>query len=396
MRTLLLGAVAAIALAASGGDAARAGSVQLDARVRGDSGGAIERAITSVLEANGVDTKVRVKGAVRAKRRKVTVVLTVRAGDGRVLGRLRVHSPSRKAAAARVERELWGQIQASLEAPEEQAPAEPPATASDASSGTEGGATDVELTRSEAAAAARPLLAPRLSISIGPEIVGRHFSYRDDLFDELRRYDLGGTPSLGAGAEVYPMAHDGGWRSMLGAAARFSYTPSFGSDATNGEAYTSSASSYAIGARVRRELDVAGGVILTGAFDLGGQSFSVDSMSSELDSGIPDVSYRYLRPGASARVAILGRYAVEVALGYRHVLETGEIGDADHFPRLGARGVDLEGAVTVPLLLDFDLRAGASLEQYGYDLDPQPGDTMIAGGATDRYARLFLRIGWTR
>jgi hypothetical protein len=107
------------------------------------------------------------------------------------------------------------------------------------------------------------------------------------------------------------------------------------------------------------------------------------------------VRYRYLRPGASARV-LLGRYAVEAALGYRHVLDAGEIEDAAYFPRLGVRGFDLEGAVAVPLVRGFDLRAGASLEQYGFDLDPQPGDPLVAGGATDRYARLFLRIGWTR
>lgn len=403
-RAFLLGAVAAVAIVACRG-AAWAGSVQLDARVRGDTGGAIERAIASVLEENGVDTPIRVKGAVRAKRRKVTIVLTVRDDDGRVLGRLRVHASSRKEAVARVERQLWERIEASLESLE--AADETPAVAAVDSAtdgegngggdGPDSAAGDVEVTRSGSPATGRARLAPRISISIGPEIVGRHFSYRDDLFDQLRRYDLGGTASFAGAGEVFPLAGRGGWRSALGGAARFSYTPSFGSDATNGEAYTSSASSYAIGARVRRELEVDGtGVVLTGAFDVGGQSFSVDSMTSELDSGVPDVSYRYLRPGASARVAILGRYAVELALGYRHVLDVGEIGDAEHFPRLGVRGVDVEGSIAVPLRRGFDLRAGAALEQYGYDLDPQPGDPMVAGGATDRYPRLFLRIGWAR
>jgi hypothetical protein len=394
-RAFRIAALAAIAMVVIGAGAAHAGTADLEVRVRGDRGRAIERAVVSVLESNGVETPVRVKGAVREKRRKVTVVLTVRDEDGRVLGRLRVHAASRKAAAARVEHDLWAKVEASLPAPEA-ADADPAAPGDQDAESTASGPTDVEVTGSAARAQARPLLAPRMTIALGPEIVGRHFSYRDDLFDGLRRYDLGGTPSLSAAGEIYPLAGRGGWRSTLGAAARFSYTPSFDSAAINGDAYTSSASSYAIGARVRREIDVAGGVLLTGALDLGGQSFSVDSMSTELDSGIPDVSYRYVRPGASARAVLFDRYAVEAALGYRHVLAAGEIQDASFFPRLGVRGVDLEGSVTVPVWRNLDLRAGASLEQYGYDLDPQPGDPLIAGGATDRYARLFLRIGWTR
>jgi hypothetical protein len=155
-----------------------------------------------------------------------------------------------------------------------------------------------------------------------------------------------------------------------------------------GESYPSSAHSYAIGARYRH---AAIGLELLAALDLGSQSFSVDN-GAEFDSQVPAVAYRYLRPGLGARMPFLDRYSAEAALGYRHVLATGEISSEAYFPRLSARGFDLEAAITVTLLRGMAVRAGGAIEQYGYDLAPQPGDMRVAGGAVDRYPRLFLRV----
>ena len=234
-----------------------------------------------------------------------------------------------------------------------------------------------------------------LSLAAGPELVARHFSYRDDVFQELRQYDLAGAAAFGVTADAYPLGARRDWLAGLGAAARLWYARPFDSDADNGETYTSKSHGWAIGARWRRTI---AGIELAGALDLGRQSFNVDAAGSAYESMVPAVRYTYLRPGVSGRLRFMEDLAAELALGYRHVLSTGEIGSDAYFPRLGARGFDLEAqlAYALPFVSGLDLRAGAGLEQYGFDLNPEPGDERVAGGATDRYPRVFLRVGYTR
>jgi hypothetical protein len=108
----------------------------------------------------------------------------------------------------------------------------------------------------------------------------------------------------------------------------------------------------------------------------------------------PAVNYRYLRAGLDLSIPLWSRYALAAAVGYRHVLASGEIESADYFPRSSARGFDAELEMSAALLWGFDLRAGAALERYGHDLQPQPGDANVAGGALDQYPRLYLRLGY--
>ncbi len=225
--------------------------------------------------------------------------------------------------------------------------------------------------------------------------MARHFKYRDDVFQELRQYDLAGAAAFGVTADAYPLHARRDWLAGLGGAARMWYARPFDSDAVNGESYTSKSNGWAVGARWRRTV---AGVEVAGALDLGRQSFNVDAAGAEYESMVPAVRYTYVRPAVSGRLRFLDDYAAEVALGYRHVLSTGEIESEGYFPRLAARGIDIEAqlAYALPFVIGFDVRAGAGLEQYGFDLNPEPGDASVAGGATDRYPRLFLRLGYTR
>ena len=233
-----------------------------------------------------------------------------------------------------------------------------------------------------------------LSVSAGPELVGRHFTYRDDVFEMLRQYDLSGAAALGVTADAYPLRARRDWLAGLGGAARLWVARPFDSDATNGETYHSTGSGWSIGARWQRAV---AGIDVAGALDYGSESFNVDAAGSDYESMVPAVGYRYVRPGVSGRMAFLGNYAAELSIGYRHVLSLGEVTSEAYFPSASARGFDIEGQVSYALpWYNLDVRAGAGLEQYGFDLNPEPGDTRVAGGATDRYPRLFLRVGYTR
>jgi hypothetical protein len=235
--------------------------------------------------------------------------------------------------------------------------------------------------------------APWVSIAVGPELYGRHFSYRDDLFQELQEYDVTATPAVTATATIYPMARGSrGALAGLGLAGAFTHVPSFDSEDGAGGQYTSEARSYALGARYRHAIL---GVEVAGALDYGSQSFSIASSGDMPAPDFPGVNYRYLRAGLGVSAPLWSRYSIAAAAGYRQVLSSGQIESDDFFPRSSARAFDADLELSAALAWGFDVRVGAALERYGHDLQPEPGDARVAGGALDQYLRLFLRLGYT-
>ena len=410
MRALAL--ILGIALLWSG--PAEAQSARVAVRVRGPGAGSIERAVGRALAAHGyemvkgrreqaalrVDGKVRARGS--GKRRRVTVSLEVRRASGQVVGRLRVRGVPARVAAERVEEELWPAIVASVSdaAPKpEPAPEPEPAPPPVVEVRAEPPAPVVQAEVSAAAPDDRDEDAWHwISLSVGPELYGRHYSYRDDLFEVLRAYDLTATPALTATAEVYPVSRrrDARRRNALaglGLAGRFTHVPRFDTEDVAGSRYESEAQSYLAGVRYRIQI---ARVALAGALDYGSQSFSIAPVADAPDPDFPDARYRYLRAGVAGAAPLWGGFAVAGGVGYRQVLASGEIESSDFFPRSSARGIDGELELSYALMLGFDVRAGAALERYGHDLAPEPGDPRVAGGALDQYPRFYVRLGFTR
>jgi hypothetical protein len=340
----------------------------------------------------------------------------VRRTGGEVIGKLRVRAASPRAAARRVERELWGEIGPALGArapaeaaaevarPVAPAPARraarrrPRVAAAEPREDRTAAEPSEDRTAAELGVAAPGLSdrpgPPWLSVAIGPELYGRHFSYRDDVFEALNEYDLAGTPAVTATGEVYPMAGRArGAVAGLGAAGRFTHVPSFDSEDLAGVQYSSEARSYELGARYRHRI---ARVDLAGAIDYGGQSFSIAPAGDAADADFPAVRYHYVRAGAAAAAPIASRFAIAGAAGYRQVLSSGQIESPAFFPRSSARGLDLGLELSAALLWGLDVRAGAAVERYGHALEPEPGDPRVAGGALDQYLRFYLRLGFTR
>jgi hypothetical protein len=420
-RGLALLAVLAIFLVASPAPAEPSPSARV--RVRGPGAARVEKAVARVLTSHGYKVvrgrgkgvvALRVSGRVRRSKRRLVARLTARA-EGEVVGRLRVRAASRRALLGKIESELGPTIERALarqddeDAPEDIAPvAEPvaPQVAPDAVASAAPIRAAPRRVRVAAAASARTSSAdvtasvpepaerervPWIRIAVGPELVGRRFTYRDDIFEQLREYDVLATPAVGAVATVYPIGRSRGALAGLGLSGRFTHVPSFDSEDGAGGRYTSEARSFSAGARYRYILR---SIELAAALDGGSQSFSIAPRGDMAEPEFPAVEYRYLRAGLDLSIPLWSRYALAAAAGYRHVLDSGEIESADYFPRSSARGFDAELELSAALLWGFDLRAGAALERYGHDLDPAPGDAKVAGGALDQYPRLYLRLGY--
>jgi len=423
-------------------------SPKVSVDVDGDDTGLVRRKVKAALGEHEIDRPLVVYGTLEKEKKKVNIRLTITTKDGTVVGEVRVDAATREAAAARAAKKIWSAIKlppakaqpagkSAAKAPQPKpamkgkklkevaaspskskqvaakppkAKAKPAAKDSDADSESESDSDSDSESESDSgsdsgseSADGVEMTAPSspqadgqswLSVSAGPELVGRHFTYRDDVFSMLRQYDLSGAAALGVTADAYPLHTRTDWLGGLGGAARIWYARPFDSDATNGETYRSKGNGWSIGARWRRTI---AGIDVAGALDYGSESFTVDAAGSEYESMVPAVGYKYVRPGVSGRMAFMGDFAAELSLGYRQVLSLGEVTSEAYFPRASARGFDIEGQVSYALpWYSLDVRAGAGLEQYGFNLNPEPGDTRVAGGATDRYPRLFLRVGYTR
>jgi hypothetical protein len=399
-------------------------------RVRGPGAARVEKAVARVLTSHGYRVMrgrgkgvvaLRVSGRVRRSgKRHLVARLTARA-EGEVVGRLRVRAASRRALLGKIENELGPTIERALARQDGEdrddrrasedivAEAEPVATEAAPDADAVASAAPVAPRRRVrvAAAWARPTssadvtasvpdpaereAAPWIRIAVGPELYGRRFTYRDDIFEQLREYDVLATPAVTATATVYPIGPSRGGLAGFGLSGRFTHVPSFDSEDGAGGRYTSEARSFSAGARYRL---IVAGIELAAALDAGSQSFSIAPRGDMAQPEFPAVDYRYLRAGLDLSIPLWSRYALAAAVGYRHILASGEIESAEYFPRSTARGFDAELELSAALLWGFDLRAGAALERYGHDLDPVPGDAKVAGGALDQYPRLYLRLGF--
>jgi hypothetical protein len=90
----------------------------------------------------------------------------------------------------------------------------------------------------------------------------------------------------------------------------------------------------------------------------------------------------------------LGRFAVVAGLDYLGVVSAGKI--ADRFPRSSVGGVAAELGARVTILRGLEARAGARYTRFFYDLAPEPGDPLVAGGALDQLGYATLGLAYFR
>jgi len=126
------------------------------------------------------------------------------------------------------------------------------------------------------------------------------------------------------------------------------------------------------------------------AFAYGRTAFTFDD-GGQLLGGTPSADYRYLRPALDARVAF-GPVIVRADAGYRAVLSAGYVGS--HFPRADIGGVDVSVGLTVKLPKRLELGLSGQYQRYFYDMNSQPGDPFVAGGALDEFVTGELALAY--
>jgi hypothetical protein len=234
----------------------------------------------------------------------------------------------------------------------------------------------------------------------------RHFSYADDIYNELPNYDLGGAPAIALEAAAYPFKNKTGTLSA-GFVAAFDYAVGLGTTykVPSGEqegTKSTTALGYSLGVRGNYAFGATLRNILSAGAEFGAQSFIVDHPPPVRgNANIPNVEYKFIRPNVMGRFPLMENLSGIVSAGYLMVSSAGEIVSTEYFrgATSSASGLDLgigaayeirmSGKGTLKFL---ELRPMLTFRRYTFKFNPADDDPFIATGATDDYVGLNLGV----
>lgn len=234
---------------------------------------------------------------------------------------------------------------------------------------------------------------PAFQLAAGLKILRRDFSYKDDIFGQMRPYSHRGAPVLSMEAHWYPGAHfTDGAAANLGLDFRAEVGVALESADSSGVEYPTDTSAWSLGARYRIGF---GEHELAPLIAYGTHSFQIDAASADNPKPeVPDVDYDFVRLGMEGRFQILDVLAIRARLAWLHVTSAGEIESEVWFPRLSLNGAELSAGIGYAIAEDFEVRADLEMRRYFYTMNPEPEDPWIAGGALDRYIAGSLGVAW--
>jgi hypothetical protein len=130
---------------------------------------------------------------------------------------------------------------------------------------------------------------------------------------------------------------------------------------------------------------------LGASLSYGGFGFSFEQAGASMIE-LPDVDYRFFRAGGDLQYP-LGRFRGTLDLGYRFVLSEGVLDM--RFPHSSAAGVDAAAGLAMEVGGGFAIQVTGQYVRMFFDLQPQPGDVHVAGGALDQVFGVRLATMFT-
>lgn len=225
---------------------------------------------------------------------------------------------------------------------------------------------------------ARRAAPPRIRVAVAGQPFWRRLRYNDDLRDVTRSYDLAAN-AIGVELAVRPLSGQPGLSLFATGLLAVGVN---GSRTSDGTEYATGASEWSAGAGYAGQL---GAVQLGARAGYGEHRVRIADDPAPGAELIPDVAYRFARAGLDARAALAPRWHLVAAAGGRYLLATGDLTGADWFPRATGHGVDGALGAGYALARRVSLHARAEVRHYFFAMNPEPGDPMIVGGATDTY-----------
>ena len=228
---------------------------------------------------------------------------------------------------------------------------------------------------------------PVLDIAAGAALFTRNFTYNEDLNQTLQGYSLGAAVAPAVSMTWAPLF--GGRVYLVG---HIAMSVGLQSKDQSGTSYPTSALAWGAGLGYRFLIGEKSHIGLEARFER--QTFSISGTASNPKPDIPNVGYSALAAGVDLRFSLFGPVSLLGGAAYRHLFAVGEIGSASWFPRQSSMGLDANVGLGVELGRSFEIRLMGTLQRYGFSFNPEPGDSRVAGGATDTYLSGGLLLAW--
>jgi hypothetical protein len=229
---------------------------------------------------------------------------------------------------------------------------------------------------------------PFLEISVGSRVFSRSMAFAQNV-NGLAGYRLDRGAGLAAEMALHPFGASAAtastWAAGLGLFGTVNLSLGIGTQVdASGVPSKTDTYGYEMGVRYR---------ITAGIFDvLPRGSYLVDNFVTSGDQA-PNVHYQVLRAGVATRAALTARFSLRASLDYLHVLSAGAL-TSTTFPHASANGVDLAFGAGYEIGKTFEIQASAALRRYGFDMRSQPGDAVVAGGASDQYLSMVIGVAY--
>ncbi len=238
-----------------------------------------------------------------------------------------------------------------------------------------------------------------LEIMAGLRAYNRNFSYNQPLdevlpdlaIDPLYTYELPLGPALLLDLKLYPVAFfSGGVAANIGLQVHFEQgfaTRSVYAENTPDEVeLETSTQEIRAGLRGRIPLDKHEFGVFA---DFGIHKFRLagdeDGTVNPAFPLIPDVEYRFIRPGVDATFRF-SDFLIGIHAGYRILLSMNELDSVVWFPGAKGAGIDAGLELGYAVLPSLDVIVGGDFLRYAFDFNAIPNDNpVVAGGATDDY-----------
>jgi hypothetical protein len=215
------------------------------------------------------------------------------------------------------------------------------------------------------------------TMSLDGRLFTRSFSYAQNL-SGLPEYKLGQAFASALEVSFHPGALVGPAMAPLGIIGSLEYGMGVGSRVSETEDRRSSdVSAFSVGLEWRLRF---GAHELTPQASYGARSFT----TGEAGPRVPDVRYKLLSAGLAARLQVLPRLALLTQAAFVHVLDAGPLMEPGRFTRATVRGLDAQAGLSFAMTDVLELRATGGMRRYGFDMNAQPGDAWVAGGAVDQ------------
>jgi len=232
---------------------------------------------------------------------------------------------------------------------------------------------------------------PALALGVGGRALFRRLNWHQTPMNNLPPYALSPGPEGTVWLETYPGAFvTKGFAANIGVFANFDQGFGVTSTTTDGAKLTTKFQEFTGGVKVRLPLNNMLAPYASVAY--GSQVFKLES-SNGATSVVPSVAYRFIRLGLGTRVAFTPAASADIGAAFLLVTDLGKlngyIAAANYFPHATANALDVGASFSYRIIKLVGARVGVDFLQYGLDFKVRPGETPVAGGATDRFITVW-------